>query len=140
MQAALCDSNYLQQLAKSLKHRHSIGIAIDNALSILRPTDSSVLSQKIENIRRYLKDFAVCLEMHYSEHAGEIDKKTVCHVCGAKGTIVHGVVDVGGKSPMDYNDNYVVWCTNCYWCDYTFEVDYNGTGPMKFDYKTNSFT
>jgi len=139
VQAALSDPAYLETLSKSLRDRFSIGVTIDNCVVKLRDLDGSVVSRKILSIRSHLKDFVACLELHFVHGCGELDPRTRCSQCGVAGMIVHGTADVGGKSPMDYNDNYVSWCVNCYWADYAFEVDYLGRGPLKFDYSTNTY-
>jgi len=139
IQAALCNPGYIERLSGSLRDRSSIGVTLDNFLSKLRGLDDSVVSHKISAMRHRLADFAACMELHFVHKCGELDQRTVCRECGARGAIVHGSVDLGGKSPMDYNDNYVSWCSNCYWADYDFEVDYLGQGPLTFDYATNTY-
>lgn len=139
IQAALCDPSYLRELATTLEDRSSIAVNLDNSLSKLKQSDAGVISRKISNIRIRAMEFAACLELHFVENCGALDPKTVCHECGATGTVIHGTIDSGGKSPTDYNDNYMAWCTNCFWADYSFEVDYFGRGPLKFNYRTNTY-
>ena len=139
IQAALCDPSYLQGLATTLRDRSGIAVSLDNSLSKLKRLDVSVVSRKISSMRMRPAQFAACLELHFVENCGALDPKTVCTECGAAGTVIHGTIDIGGKSPTDYNDNYVVWCTNCFWADYSFEIDYFGRGHLRFNYKTNTY-
>jgi hypothetical protein len=139
VQSALCDIQYLESLSRSLESRWSIGVTLENYLRTLRPLDPSVVSRKIQAIRQDIAEFAASMELHYRYKLGELDPATVCHRCGVHGQVVHGTADFGGLTPSDYNDNYLAWCTNCYWSYNDFEIDYLGTGPRKFDYATNTY-
>lgn len=136
---ALCSDGLLKEIAEAAKSRWSIAVILENLLSRTSALDPQVVSRKSRNIRAHLRDLSACLELHFVNGCGELDPKTRCRVCGANGSIVHGALDVGGKSPMDYNDNYIVWCKTCFWSDFTFEVDYLGRGALPFNYDTNMY-
>lgn len=135
----LSDVVYLSEAAVGLKERSTIAVFLDNCLRRVGGLDPQLLSRKIVNIQRNMDDFVACIELHFVERCGSLDNATRCMACGAKGTIIHGTIDIGGYSLSDYNDNYVAWCTNCYWAWHYFEIDYHGTGPLKFDYASNTY-
>lgn len=138
-QARIVDKDNLGGIVRKLQGRHEISIFLENALVRLNTADASVLSRKILNLRNNVKDFAACIELHFLHECGRTDPKTKCNECGAIGSIVHGTIEMGGYSQSDYNDNYIVWCQECFSADYDFEIDYHGTGPLKFDYKKNIY-
>jgi hypothetical protein len=139
VQTRLSDVTYLRNAAIGFKHRSAIAVFVDNCLRQVRGLEPQLVSRKIINIQRNTDDFVACIELHYVERCGSGDNASRCGACGANGTIVHGTIDIGGYSQSDYNDNYVAWCTNCYWAWHHFEIDYHGTGPLKFDYATNTY-
>ncbi|MDR4468935.1 MAG: toll/interleukin-1 receptor domain-containing protein [Nitrospira sp.] len=139
VQAGLADPQLLGQKALALKDRYAISVFFDNCFRRLQDLDSELVSRKIESIRDNVKDFVASVELHFVWKCGTKDDATRCHKCGAMGAIIHGTIDIGGYSQSDYNDNYFVWCTNCYWAYHDFEIDYQGTGPLKFDYATNTY-
>jgi hypothetical protein len=134
----LCEIDFLKMTAERLQGRHDIEIFLRNCLNVIPPFIRSK-DQRLRNIETRLKDFSACLELHYVVRCGDQDPETTCLLCHKRGSIIHGTIDIGGKSPSDYNDNYISWCMNCYWPWYYFEVDYLGKGPLKFDYKTNTY-
>lgn len=134
---ALKDVTHLKAMALQLRHRHDIELFLRSRLSSL-PNELRV-ELWARNAQQNVEDLSACLELHYVDGCGELDPKTLCHECGERGTIIHGVIDIGGKSPTDYNDNYVSWCTNCLWAWYYFYIDYLGKGTGTFDYATNTF-
>lgn len=134
---ALKDLEYLKTVALQLRQRHDIELFLRNQLSAL-PKD--VHGERwVHNVERYIKDLSACLELHYVHGCGKPDPKTKCHECGQHGTIVYGVMDIGGYSLSDYNDNYISWCNNCLWAWHLFWIDYHGKGPGTFNYVTNIF-
>jgi hypothetical protein len=139
IQASLCDTSYILSVARGLRDRSAVAVFLDNCKRRLSAFDERVLSRKVLNVFRQMEDFSACIELHATIGCGAQDKDTRCTACGAQGTIIHGTIDFGGRSPMDYNDNYISLCVNCYWSYYYFEVDYNGTGPLNFDYGTNTY-
>jgi hypothetical protein len=86
-----------------------------------------------------ITDFAACIELNNIHDCGRRDEKTICTECKAKGSIIHGTMDIGGFSQSDYNDNYISFCEQCFWHYYDFEIDYLGSGPLKFDYGSNIY-
>jgi hypothetical protein len=140
VQSRLADVGTLCEIAQKLRERNEILIFVQNALARLKAIDASVLSRKIRNMKNKLEDFAACMELHFVHACGEADPKTRCNLCGAVGSIVHGTIDMGGYSLSDYNDNYIVWCQECFSASYSFEIDYYGSGPLKFDYERNAYS
>jgi hypothetical protein len=138
-QARICSSSDLPEIAKHLINRNEIKLFMENALRRLAGVDNNLLSRKSISIQRDKDDFATCLELHFVHDCGSLDPKTTCNRCGAVGSIIHGTIEMGGYSQSDYNDNYIVWCTECFSADYDFEIDYNGTGPLRFDYDRNVY-
>jgi hypothetical protein len=134
---ALNDLGYLKAIAVQLRERHAIELFLRNQLSAF-PKDVRRERWAL-NVERYIKDLSACLELHYVHGCGKPDPKTKCHECGEEGTIVHGVLDIGGRSPSDYNDNYVSWCNNCLWAWYYFWIDYLEKGEGTFDYVANTY-
>jgi hypothetical protein len=102
------------------------------------PSDAAT-DLRIRNITGSQGKFATCLELHYDGHCGKLDPATICTTCGQKGTIIHGYTESGGLSLSDYNDNYISWCTRCYWNWYVFYIDQVGEPMMQFDYSTNEY-
>jgi hypothetical protein len=139
IQNDLADLAYLERATIHFGFRSALGVFLRNCLQVLESHDESMLSRKHEQINNSLSDFCSCMELHFVHGCGAQDEKTTCHKCNAAGSIIHGTDDVGGFTPSDYNDNYVVLCTACFWSYYDFEIDYLGTGPLKFNYKTNVY-
>jgi len=139
IQANLATLAYLRTTAAALAERSTLSVFLDNCLRRLRGIAPAVRSRKIEKIERGIDAFTACLQLHFTVGCGSLDPLATCRECSAKGTIIHGTVQIGGYSQSDYNDNYIVWCTACYWASYDFEIDYHGTGPLAFDYDTNSY-
>ena len=125
--------------SKLLKDRNSLSVFVENSLRHLKDIPENLVSRKTKNISRQIKDFSTCLELHFVENCGKADPKTLCHICNAHGSVIHGTIEFSGFSASDYNDNYVAFCTECFWSFYDFEIDYLGTGPLKFDYKKNIY-
>lgn len=139
IQTNLTNLEYLKETSVWLGGRRELTVFLENCVQRLLRLDDHVVSRKVINIEKYIDDFSACLELHYIHNCGELDPNTICHVCNSKGQIIHGVIDLGGYTPSDYNDNYISWCTNCFWSYYLFEIDYLGTGPLKFDYAKNIY-
>lgn len=139
MQSDIADLSYLQRATKHYRSRSALGVFLRNCLQSLASHDEPMLSRKHRQINRNLADFCACMELHFVDGCGDRDEKTNCHECNASGSIIHGTADVGGFTPSDYNDNYIVLCTACFWSYYDFEIDYMGTGPLKFNYDKNIY-
>jgi hypothetical protein len=136
--AKLCDISELRAIAEELRNRYLIEGRLKERLSSL-PGDLKEHSARLRNMQANTFDLAACLELHFTASCGELDPNTKCNSCWERGTIIHGTIDYGGYTPADYNDNYMVWCTNCFWSWYWFSIDYLGTGPLKFNYENNMY-
>ncbi len=152
VQQLLTNKPFLRTLA--LQHKDCNGIYDDlKALLVLLPPQERATAQWCRHLgfpdvkegswQHYheadLRSFSRCLELHYLHQCGAVDPDTQCHVCDSVGGIVHGTIDMGGYTPSDYNDNYIAWCVNCNWSSYEFQIDWRGTGPAPFNYKTNTY-
>lgn len=134
----LCDIDFLNRITNKFKERNEIRLYLKNYLMMI-PNNLKREILKLKNIEENIDDFVTCLELYFQLNCGKLDKSTICHICNQKGTIVHGTIDSGGGSLMDYNDNYIILCMNCFWSYYEFEIDYHGTGPLKFNYDKNIY-
>ena len=138
-QVRICSLSDLSEISKHLINRNDIKLFMENALRRFVGVDDDLLSRKTISIQRDRDDFTACLELHFVHDCGTLDPQTKCDRCGSAGSIVHGTIEMGGYSQSDYNDNYIVWCTECFTAYYDFEIDYNGKGPLKFNYAKNVY-
>jgi hypothetical protein len=134
---AFREAGYLKSLALQLRERSDIELFLRNRL--LELPDDTRGQDWVINLETTLKELSACLELHYVHGCGVLDPGTKCHKCDLQGTIVHGVLDIDGQSPTDYNDSYVSWCTNCLWAWHYYWVDYWGRGAAPFEYDTNTY-
>jgi hypothetical protein len=129
----LCDIEFLEVIRQHLKTSQAIEGLLKQCLGIL-PERYKANNPKLLNMSKYLEEFSECLDIYNS---GRLDEKACCSECG-KNSIIHGHIDRGG---VDYYDNYISWCTNCFWAWYREDYSQSGSeGPIAiFDYKTNTY-
>ena len=129
---------FVKSIAFRFRDRHSIGYFLKNCVRLI-PNELQSKNIHAKNLSNCSEDLAACLELYYIHGCGDLDEKTACSSCGKTGTIIHGYMDIGGKTPADYNDNYVSWCTNCLWAWYFFESPYPAGPVQEFNYITNTY-
>ena len=130
------DLVFLAKVAKRFSSSYQILLFLQNCLRAV-PSEIKKNNMKLQNLERYIDDWSRILE--WGSGRFETDPKTVCHMCSGQGTVGHWTKEGGGYTRSDYNDNYFAYCVNCLWAYYYFEIDYLGTGPLKFDYEHNFY-
>jgi hypothetical protein len=129
----LCDLDFLTVICQKLKTETAIHGFLQECLDLFSTGDLAA-HPKLNNMSKYLEHFSACLDIYNS---GWYDEGASCVECGQH-TIIHGHTDRGG---VDFYDNYISWCTNCYWAWHREDYAMSGSeGPISaFNYKTNKY-
>ena len=129
----------LPTFSEDLFLRDRIGFCRARLDTFTRLTYEMENNLRLQTLTQFTNDHCLCMELMNRYSFPLPDAKSRCHVCNEKGTILHCVIDAGGASMSEYNDNLMVICQSCGYSWFDFQTDQTGNEWQVFDYDTNTY-